>query len=198
MIDSISPLGRPAGTLTAGRVASPIGEMVAVVDEAGGLVYLDFVEKTGPTPAPEADLWNGRPVRWDDAAIGAVEGEIGAYFAGRLRVFSVPVHPFGNEFERTVWDALVRIPYGETISYGELARRVGRPGAARAVGRANGRNPVAVVVPCHRVIGADGRLTGYSGGTERRRRCSRSSRRPPRRARRRCRSAFRRAGRAGC
>jgi methylated-DNA-[protein]-cysteine S-methyltransferase len=154
-------------TLAAGRIATPLGELVAVVDQDGALRYLDFQEKTGPTPAPEPDRWQRQPLRWADAAVAAVGREIAEYFAGSRRAFTLPVAPAGNDFHRMVWRELCRIPYGETISYGELARRVGRPGAARAVGRANGLNPIAIVVPCHRVIGADGKLTGYSGGIER-------------------------------
>ena len=145
--------------------------MVAVHDADRALLYLDFSDDTGPTvgPAPGTDHWQGLPVIWDDAAVTAVAAELAAYFAGDLQRFSVPLAPAGNAFHRTVWTELTRIPYGETISYGELARRIGRPGAARAVGRANGSNPIAVVIPCHRVIGANGQLTGYSGGIERKR-----------------------------
>lgn len=154
--------------LRAGRISSPIGEIVAVVDGAGALVYLDFDDDTsGPTPRPEADRWPAGPLVWDDGAIAHVASELREYFAGVRRCFTLAVAPIGNDFHQEVWRQLQRIPYGETISYGELARRVGRPGAARAVGRANGANPIAIVIACHRVIGADGRLTGYSGGIER-------------------------------
>ncbi len=91
------------------------------------------------------------------------------YFAGDRTTFDIPLAAEGAPFEREVWHALEEIPYGETVSYGEIARRVGQPTAARAVGTANGRNPIAVIVPCHRVIGADGSLTGYGGGLERKR-----------------------------
>ena len=93
--------------------------------------------------------------------------QLGAYFAGTLTEFDIPVKLTGSDFQRRVWRCLQDIPYGETISYGQLARQVGNPNASRAVGLANGRNPVAVIVPCHRVIGADGRLTGYAGGLDR-------------------------------
>jgi methylated-DNA-[protein]-cysteine S-methyltransferase len=96
--------------------------------------------------------------------------QLEAYFAGELRDFDLPLAPEGSEFQLRVWEQLRAIPYGETISYGELARRVGDPAAARAVGLANGRNPLPVIVPCHRVIGADGSLTGFGGGLERKRR----------------------------
>lgn len=115
---------------------------------------------TEPEPAPG---W-----RRDDAALAREVAELEAYFAGELREFEMAVEPEGTAFRRSVWAALARIPYGETWSYGELARRAGRsPGAARAVGSANGANPIAIVLPCHRVIGANGRLVGYGGGLDR-------------------------------
>lgn len=115
----------------------------------------------GASPAPGASA--------DRAAFASVLAQLGEYFAGARRTFDVPLDLRGSEFQRAVWAALLEIPYGETASYGEIARRVGRPGKARAVGRANGSNPIAVIVPCHRVIGADGTLTGYGGGLERKR-----------------------------
>lgn len=90
--------------------------------------------------------------------------QLDEYFQGSRRVFDVPLSPQGTEFERTVWKALQAIPYGETRSYGDIARRIGRPSACRAVGQANNRNPVGIIIPCHRVIGADGKLTGYASG----------------------------------
>jgi methylated-DNA-[protein]-cysteine S-methyltransferase len=153
------------------RLQSRIGDIVAVVDGAGALVYLDFEEKTGPTPAPGPADWRGHPVVWhevrDVPALKKVADQIADYFAGRRTAFDLAMAPIGNDFHQSVWAQLQRIPYGETISYGELAARLDRPGAARAVGRANGSNPIAIVIPCHRVIGADGKLTGYSGGIER-------------------------------
>jgi methylated-DNA-[protein]-cysteine S-methyltransferase len=90
--------------------------------------------------------------------------QLAAYFDGRLRDFDLPLTMHGTEFQRRVWDELLQIPFGSTISYGELARRLGDPRASRAVGTANGRNPISIIVPCHRVIGANGKLTGYGGG----------------------------------
>jgi methylated-DNA-[protein]-cysteine S-methyltransferase len=90
--------------------------------------------------------------------------ELDAYFAGRLRRFSVPLAPVGTPFQRAVWSELERIPFGETRSYAEIARALGRPSAVRAVGAANGRNPISIVVPCHRIVGSDASLTGYAGG----------------------------------
>lgn len=105
----------------------------------------------------------------DNAALKHPRAQLQAYFAGELRDFELPLAAAGTPFQQRVWRALCDIPYGETISYGELARRIGQPKAARAVGLANGQNPIAIVVPCHRVIGADGSLTGYGGGLARKR-----------------------------
>lgn len=105
----------------------------------------------------------------DDAVFTEVARQIEAYFAGELDRFDLPMRPVGSEFQQRVWLGLREIPYGETISYGELARRVGNARASRAVGLANGRNPIGIIVPCHRVIGADGTLTGYGGGLDRKR-----------------------------
>ena len=120
-------------------------------------------------------LWfSGRPrAGWtrDDAAFAAVATQLDEYFAGDRRAFDLPLRAEGTPFEQAVWQKLREIPYGETTSYGELALSLGLTGhGARAVGRANGRNPIAVIVPCHRVIGADGSLTGFGGGLERKRR----------------------------
>jgi len=111
---------------------------------------------------PSSDGWVP-----DDAAFKDVVAQLDAYFAGELLEFDVAMDMEGTDFQRRVWAGLCDIPYGETISYGELAGRVGNPNASRAVGLANGRNPVAIIVPCHRVIGADGSLTGYGGGLDR-------------------------------
>lgn len=105
----------------------------------------------------------------DAAPLRQARGELEEYFAGERREFTSALEPAGTPFQQRVWRALREIPYGTTISYGELARRIGQPRAARAVGLANGRNPIAIIVPCHRVIGANGTLTGYGGGVERKR-----------------------------
>ena len=101
--------------------------------------------------------------------LAAAAEQLGAYFAGELERFDLPLAPHGTGFQQRVWDAVSAIPYGETASYSEIAAAVGRPSACRAVGAANGRNPLAIVVPCHRVVGAAGALTGYGGGLERKR-----------------------------
>jgi len=133
---------------------TPIGELLLTSDRAA-LTGLHME----PHPEPEG--------RRDDAALRQAREQLRAYFAGELRDFDLPMSLAGTPFQQNVWAALRRIPYGETISYAELARRVGQPGAARAVGSANGRNPIAVIVPCHRVIATDGSLGGYGGGLDR-------------------------------
>ena len=105
----------------------------------------------------------------DAAPLRSAQRELEEYFAGERREFSLALEPVGTPFQKCVWQALRAIPYGQTISYGELARRIANPRAVRAVGLANGRNPISIIVPCHRVIGANGTLTGYGGGLERKR-----------------------------
>jgi methylated-DNA-[protein]-cysteine S-methyltransferase len=137
---------------------SPIGPLFVEADEHGlTRLYTD------------GHRFHSQAAR-DDGAFAAVAEQLDAYFAGELQRFDLPLAAKGTEFEHRVWDALVEIPYGETVSYGELAAELGVPGAARAVGRANGRNPISIVVPCHRVIGATGKLTGYGGGLDTKRR----------------------------
>ena len=114
---------------------------------------------------PDDTHWMERQGR--DALIDEARRELDAYFAGRLKRFSVPLAPNGTEFQRRVWNALREIPFGTTVSYADLARRVSNAAAVRAVGAANGRNPIPIIVPCHRVIGRDGSLTGFGGGLPR-------------------------------
>jgi methylated-DNA-[protein]-cysteine S-methyltransferase len=112
--------------------------------------------------------WQGPHVSWRqfDQPFSTVREQLAEYFAGQRQQFDVPLKLAGTPFQQRVWQELVRIPFGTTISYGQLAERVGNPTASRAVGRANGRNPISIIVPCHRVIGADGKLTGYGGGVD--------------------------------
>src|SRR5512138_500802 len=114
---------------------------------------------------PDDKRWPDR--RGSDAVLDETRRELEAYFAGRLETFTVPLAPNGTEFQRRVWSALREIPFGTTISYADLARRVSNAAAVRAVGAANGRNPIPIIVPCHRVIGSDGSLTGFGGGLPR-------------------------------
>ena len=111
-------------------------------------------------PVKRQDDWR----EGDNALLRRARAQLDEYFAGARRTFDLPLSPAGTEFQRDVWTTLATIPYGETISYAQLATRVGRPSAMRAVGAANGRNPLPIVLPCHRVIGADGALTGFGGG----------------------------------
>ena len=142
-------------------IDSPIGELLLVGD---GIALHHLSMQDGRRPLKADPAWEP-----DDGAFAGVAHQLGEYFDGSRHSFDVPLSLRGNPFEQRVWNALLGIPYGETTSYGEIARRIRSPDAARAVGLANGRNPVAVIVPCHRVIGADGTLTGYGGGLERKR-----------------------------
>jgi methylated-DNA-[protein]-cysteine S-methyltransferase len=142
-------------------IDSPIGELLLLGD---GDVLHGLYMQAGRKPIAVRAAWQR-----DDEAFPDVRRQLGEYFAGERTSFDVAMHLDGSAFQRTVWHALTEIPYGETISYGELARRIDRPDLARAVGTANGQNPIAVIVPCHRVIGADGSLVGYGGGLDRKR-----------------------------
>jgi methylated-DNA-[protein]-cysteine S-methyltransferase len=140
-------------------IESPLGKLLLVGDG-------DALTQVSMSPRPNDVPEGGRR---DAAAFAAVEAQLAAYFAGELTEFDLPLAPRGSEFQLRVWNALLEIPYGETASYGQIAAAVGRPDAVRAVGATNGRNPIAVIIPCHRVIGADGALVGYGGGLERKR-----------------------------
>ncbi len=137
---------------------SPIGRLLLAGD-GRGLSCIGFPSGKGAV-APRPD-W-----RRDDDAFGRAKGQLREYFAGTRREFDLPLDPRGTAFQLAVWRELARIPFGVTISYGELARRIGRPTASRAVGAANGANPLPIVIPCHRVIGTNGSLTGFGGGIE--------------------------------
>jgi methylated-DNA-[protein]-cysteine S-methyltransferase len=142
--------------------ASPFGELLLTSDgEALTGLHLPRHDGT-PAPLPEPALgW-----RRDDRALGDVRDQLRAYFAGERFAFDLPMRMAGTPFQRLAWDGLLTIPFGAIVSYAEQARRIGRPAASRAVGAANGRNPIAIIVPCHRVIGSDGSLTGYGGGLD--------------------------------
>jgi methylated-DNA-[protein]-cysteine S-methyltransferase len=135
---------------------SPVGPLTLVSD-GECLVGLHFEGWSPPVSA----------LRESDPVLATTARQLDAYFAGRLRTFDLPLAPAGTPFQQRVWSALCGIPFGETRSYAQLAKAIGKPSAMRAVGAANGRNPIAIVVPCHRVIGADGSLTGFGGGIER-------------------------------
>ena len=143
-------------------VATPLGPL-RLVSDGEGLVGAAFADGAAP---PSASLSGEGGA---DAVLQTAAAELRAYFDGRPAPFTVPVRAGGTPFQERVWAALREIPHGRTLGYGALAARLGEPGAAQAVGAANGQNPVAVVVPCHRVVGADGSLTGYAGGLARKR-----------------------------
>jgi methylated-DNA-[protein]-cysteine S-methyltransferase len=138
-------------------VETPIGGLLLARD-AAGLRLIEFQNGRRPPRGPGPD-WQQH-----DEEFGDVVTQLAEYFDGRRREFDLPLAPDGTPFQQRVWRALLDVPYGETISYGELARRIGQRSASRAVGLANGSNPLPIVIPCHRVIGANGTLTGYGGG----------------------------------
>lgn len=153
------------------RIETPIGEMLVVADHDGSLLAIDWVDHETRMRRLlrlhyGKDGCSLEPGRCPDNLRGAID----SYFAGELTAIdALPVRTGGTSFQREVWRALREIPCGTTISYAQLAGRIGRPAAVRAVGLANGSNPIGIVVPCHRVIGANGSLTGYGGGVERKR-----------------------------
>lgn len=141
-------------------LSSPVGSLRIVVDDRSRLLAIDF----------HIDSGRGTSAKPSRAKCARVAQQLREYFRGERRRFELELRPSGTDFQRSVWKELLRVPYGTTITYRELARRVGRPKAVRAVGQANGRNPIPIVVPCHRVIGADGKLTGFGGGLDVKRR----------------------------
>lgn len=138
------------------RMASPIGDLILVEDN-GALLEIGFTSGARPAANP-ADATETR------APFVAITRQLEEYFAGKRREFDIPLAPRGTSFQQQVWQALTKIPFGTTVSYSDIAHAIGNPNAVRAVGLANGRNPIPVVIPCHRVIGKNGTLTGYGGG----------------------------------
>src|SRR5215469_16694551 len=138
------------------EIESPVGRLLLA---GGGVGLISVGFQSGPRPLQREGDWIADP-----KPLRAVIAQLQEYFAGERRSFDLPLAPRGTEFQLRVWRALREIPYGNTISYGELARRISKPSASRAVGLANGANPLPIIVPCHRVIGADGSLTGFGGG----------------------------------
>ena len=147
-----------------GLIETPLGWQAGAVDRDGAITGLFFVGRARPTKA-KVEHW--LPIgdkRRDDAALGPLRRQVSEYFDGKRRRFELPLAPRGSDFQKQVWQALGRIAFGETTTYGALAAKLARPKAARAVGRANATNPISLVIPCHRVIGGGGALTGYAGG----------------------------------
>ncbi len=145
-------------TLATKTIPSPVGALTVVASDAGLVAILWEDDRPGRVnlgPLAEAP---GHPV------LAAAEAQLGEYFSGTRRSFDLPLDFRGTDFQKSVWAELLAIPYGETRSYGAIAAKLGRPGASRAVGAANGRNPISIVAPCHRVVGSTGTLTGFAGG----------------------------------
>jgi len=140
-----------------GVIATPLGPLAAAIDGAGALTHLGFSPREHERIAREGGTR-------DDARMAPVARQLAEYFAGMRRSFDLPLAAEGTDFQKEVWRELLAIPFGQTTTYGALAAKLGRPAASRAVGRANATNPIALIVPCHRVIGRDGTLTGYAGG----------------------------------
>ena len=138
-----------------GRLKSPIGTVEVSVNESGAVTAVSFVDEVAPVVGETGQ------------ACARAVTQLDEYFRSERRRFELELEPEGTDFEYRVWSAVQRIPFGATDTYGEIARRLGGPDAARAVGHANARNPIAIIVPCHRVIGSDGDLTGYAGGLDR-------------------------------
>ena len=144
---------------------SPIGTLTLVADD-DALVEVWFPNHRERDGGPSIDERDGAVFDPEHAILRHASEQLGEYFAGSRTTFDVPLAPEGTPFQRAAWRALSTIPFGETVSYGEQARRLGDPHKARAVGAANGRNPLPIIVPCHRVVGSNGRLTGFGGGVE--------------------------------
>jgi len=156
--------------LTSRRLPTPLGEMLAVASPQG-LCLLEFVGQKGVERelAQVLAARGGVLEEGDSAILQQAGAELAGYFAGRRHAFGVPLDMVGTPFQREAWHALVAIPYGQTRSYAEQARAIGRPTATRAIAAANGQNKISIIVPCHRVIGSDGSLTGFGGGLPRKR-----------------------------
>jgi methylated-DNA-[protein]-cysteine S-methyltransferase len=140
---------------------SPVGPLTLVSNGSALMGCSFFSNRRCADPAPRIKLLGEGE---NDPLLDATRRQLDRYFAGALKRFTVPLELRGSEFQQLVWRALLGIPYGQTVSYGDIARRIGKPRAVRAVGAANGQNPVCIIVPCHRVMGADGSLTGFAGG----------------------------------
>lgn len=150
------------------RLPTPLGELLLTALDTA-LTGVWFPTSRDPLPKQRAEWLEDDGSGPAGAVLARARQQLTEYFAGTRTTFDLPLDAAGSAFERRVWDALRTIPYGTTVSYGELARRLGDPRATRAVGAANGKNPIPIIVPCHRVVGAGGELTGFGGGLERKR-----------------------------
>ncbi|CNH50738.1 putative methylated-DNA--protein-cysteine methyltransferase [Yersinia aldovae] len=153
------------------KMATPLGELLLIADEENRLRAIDWTDHYARLMKLLRNHYGANAFTLAESRNpGGLSDSIQRYFAGELHIIDdLPVRTAGTDFQRQVWQELRKIPCGETISYGELAKRINRPTASRAVGMANGLNPISIVVPCHRVIGSHGNLTGYAGGVERKR-----------------------------
>lgn len=140
---------------------SPVGKLTLVATDAGLVAILWENDRPNRVPLGPQEFAPGHPM------LCAAERQLNDYFGGRREAFTIPLDFRGTAFQKSVWAALLTIPFGETRTYGEIAKQIGRPTASRAVGAANGRNPISIIAPCHRVIGATGSLTGFAGGAKR-------------------------------
>ena len=140
------------------KIASPVGEITLVASQQGLAAILWENDDAGRVRLGPMAQDEGHPILCE------VQQQLGEYFSGTRTVFSVPLDFRGTDFQKCVWNALLSIPFGETRSYADIARQIGNPKAVRAVGAANGKNPISIIAPCHRVIGANGKLTGFAGG----------------------------------
>lgn len=155
-------LPRHGSPLRGGHIPSPFGPMTALVDEQGRLTRLAFPGEVA-SPRWRVDM---DEVVWDDAAVAPIASQIEAFFAGRRCDFDLPLAPAGTPFQQRMWAALRAIPFGACLTYGAFAARLGLQQGARAIGAANGANPISLIIPCHRLVGSSGHLTGYAGGIE--------------------------------
>lgn len=153
---AVAERGRGVSILYTQMIEAPFGPLQCAVNEAGEVVSIDFVASRGPRPLAGAVV--------DPRRLEQLGRQLREFFDGSRKEFDLPLSPKGTEFQKRVWTELRRIPFGATRSYQEIAVAIGRPAATRAVGAANGSNPIPIVVPCHRVIGANGSLTGFGGG----------------------------------
>ena len=163
----VTPLSSMNTSSCFSRAETPVGSLLLVGVRRAQHVALSGLYFDSAPHAARAVLSQATQ---DDAAFVAVLGQLQGYFKGERRSFDVPLEPVGTAFQRQVWRALAEIPYGETTTYAAIARSIGNPNSVRAVGAANGKNPISIIVPCHRVVGADGTLTGYAGGLPNKRR----------------------------
>lgn len=152
---------QPSGEVVYARLDSPIGDLTLVADDAA-LLAVHFAGAVEPAEG----AWGSRAHLATHPVLGAAAAQLAEYFAGEREDFDLPLRPGGTEFQRAAWAALLAIPFGETRSYAAQAALLGRPTAVRAVGGANNRNPLPIVIPCHRVLGSSGSLTGYAGGLD--------------------------------